>query len=227
MTSLTPHENPILAQRSVTIVAMPELQAPVQHIRPSRRDVKRENILLWRQESAEQAIKNLTQEVEIYGFTKGQFSLLDLLKAVLKKTGPAAMDLSTWTANRKETMELAEMKKRGELTSVRWLVDMTFVRRDPEATAAMRAEFGEDAIRVAHCHSKFALFYNEQWQLSLRTSMNLNMNPRTEDFMIANDPDMFGFIYDIMNRIWNLQPKSMVEAKSGDVMRHFQNELLP
>jgi len=183
-------------------------------------------MLLWRKQNAVDAIAPLTREVEIYGLTKGQFSLLDLLKAVLAKTGPASMDLSTWTANRKEALELAAMKQRGELVAVRWLVDMTFCRRDPEATAAIRQDFGADAIRVAHVHAKFALFYNETWKLVLRTSMNLNMNPRTEDFHLAHDPELFDFIHGVMNRVWKLQPRTLAEAKPGTISQAFKKETL-
>ena len=201
------------------------MDAPVQHVRP-RRDVKREKMLLWRKESAVEAVAPLTQSVEVYGLTKGQFSMLDLLKAVLVKTGPAALDFSTWTANRKEALELAAMKQRGELTAVRWLVDMTFVRRDPEAAAAIRADFGADAIRVAHVHAKFALFGNADWKLVLRTSMNLNMNPRTEDYHLAHDPELFGFIQNIMDRIFTLQHRTLADAKPGAISQAFKRETL-
>ena len=46
-------------------------------------------------------------------------------------------------------------------------------------TAQMREKLGRDNIRVAQTHSKFALFQNADWKVCLRTSMNLNMNPRT------------------------------------------------
>lgn len=222
---LTAPPNHILSRETVKTVDLGELSAPSRHIRP-RRDVKRETMLLWRKQNAVDAIAPLTREVEIYGLTKGQFSLLDLLKAVLAKTGPASMDLSTWTANRKEALELAAMKQRGELVAVRWLVDMTFCRRDPEATAAIRQDFGADAIRVAHVHAKFALFYNETWKLFLRTSMNLNMNPRTEDFHLAHDPELFDFIHGVMNRVWKLQPRTLAEAKPGTISQAFKKETL-
>lgn len=220
---LTTPPNPILAAGAVKTVRLDDLSGPVQHVRP-RRDVKREKMLLWRRESAEVAVQPLTRDAEVYGFTKGQFSMLDLLKAVLAKTGPAYMDFSTWTANRKEALELAAMRQSGELLGIRWLVDMTFVRRDPEA-AAILADFGAEAIRVAHVHAKFALFYNETWRLVLRTSMNLNMNPRTEDYHLAHDPDLFGFIHEMMDRIWKLQHRTLAEAKPGVISQFFKKGL--
>ena len=57
--------------------------------------------------------------------------------------------------------------------------------------------------------------------------MNLNMNPRTEDFHIAHDPDLFGFIHGIMDRVWKLQNKTLAEAKPGVISQHFKQELTP
>ncbi len=69
---------------------------------------------------------------------------------MLAHVGPADVALSTWTANRQEALELAEMHKAGTIRGMRWLVDLTFVRRDPEAAHAVRQMFGVDAIRIAN-----------------------------------------------------------------------------
>jgi len=46
-----------------------------------------------RVKSAADAITGFNHEVEIFGFTKGQFSLLDLLAAVIDITGPIYVTL--------------------------------------------------------------------------------------------------------------------------------------
>ena len=60
--------------------------------------------------TAVEAIAGLDHETEIFGFTKGQFSLLNLLEAVLMVTGPAHLSLSTWTAASYEVEGLAAMQ---------------------------------------------------------------------------------------------------------------------
>lgn len=135
------------------------------------------------------------------------------------------MDISTWTAARAEVAEIAGMRNHGEILEMRWLVDLTFVRRDPQAADLIRRTFGTEAIRVANCHAKFALFHNGAWNLVLRSSMNLNMNPRTEDFTLSNDLEIFEFIKSIMERIWQRQKKSMTDQKPYEVVKHFQREL--
>jgi hypothetical protein len=191
-----------------------------QHPRPISE--KRRLMLLWRRQNAVEAVKDLDHEYEIFGFTKGQFSLLDLMKAVLQRTGPADVSLSTWTASRQEAIELTAMKTAGTIRSMRWLVDLTFVRRDPEAAHAIRQAFGVEAIRVANCHSKFCLFGNDSWRLVLRTSMNLNMNPRTEDYTLSNDPHLYAFIEDMLAKVWKHQPGGLDKHRPYDVHKLFR-----
>ncbi len=149
--------NPLLASGIVQSVDVETLVSPSVLLRPHHSG-RRELRELRAKQKADEAIRGLTLENEIYGFTKGQFSLLQLLEAALQITGPVDFVLSTWTAARHEIQRLQALKESGKLLSVRWLVDFTFARRDPEAANQIRLAFGVDSIRVAQTHAKFALF---------------------------------------------------------------------
>lgn len=210
--------NPILEPRQ-QIINLTEVDFAARHRKPISES--RRLVLLWRKENAAEAVKDLDHEHELFGFTKGQFSLLDLMKAILTHTGPADVSLSTWTASRVEALELTAMKAAGTIRTMRWLVDLTFVRRDPEAAHAIRQAFGVEAIRVANVHSKFCLFKNDDWRLVLRGSFNLNMNPRTEDFTLAHDPELFAFIETMLAKVWAHQPGGLDKIKPYDVHKIF------
>lgn len=222
--SLTPTANPLLRREEVQTVDVTEIEAPVVLVR-TRRDRVRELRELRRKENAAAAIAGLTRELEIYGFTKGQFSLLDLVRACLAITGPARLSLSTWTAARHEIQALDQLVRDGQLTGMRWLVDFTFARRDPEAAHQIRQTFGLDAIRVCQNHAKFAVFANAEWQLVIRTSMNLNMNPRFEDFLIAHDPELAAFLNRILDDIWSRQKRSLADGPSKAARHFFRDQL--
>lgn len=217
--ALTLAPNPLMAGGNVRTVDVETLKSPAVLVRP-KRQVKREFRELRAKQKADEAIAGLTRDVELYGFTKGQFSLLQLLEACLEKTGPVDFVLSTWTAARHEIQRLQALKESGKLLSVRWLVDFTFARRDPEAANQIRIAFGVDAIRVAQTHSKFATFANADWQLVLRTSMNLNMNPRFEDFTLSHDPQLYEHITRIVDEIWSRQKRELA-SESLRTIRHF------
>lgn len=122
---------------------------------------------------------------------------------------------------------LADMVKDGRLTGAKFLIDASFARRDPQAAEQLRARFGLNAVRVSQTHSKFALFGNATWRLMLRTSMNLNMNPRFEDFTLAHDPELFDFTETIIRELWGRQKEgiTMAPGDRANVGRTFSQDL--
>lgn len=222
--SLPIYRNPLLEKEKLRTCNVEQLSCPTVFAR-RHRTCARELRDLRRKQTAAAAIHGLTRDLEVYGFTKGQFSLLDLIVALLEITGPARVTLSTWTAARHEILSLAELAGTGLLLSMRWLVDFTFARRDPEAAHQIRQTFGLEAIRVAQSHAKFCLLENSEWRLVLRSSMNLNMNPRFEDFTIAHDPQLADFLQTIIHDIWTRQERTLAEATPAEIRRHFATDL--
>jgi len=80
-------------------------------------------------------------------------------------------------------------------------------------------------VRVAQNHAKFAIFQNKTWRIVLRSSMNLNMNPRFEDFQIAHDPELATFLNAILDEIWAKQKKELADAKPYEIVKHFRDEM--
>lgn len=56
----------------------------------------------------------------------------------------------------------------------------------------MLDRFG-DCIRTTRIHAKFVVIRNEQWNIVIRTSANLNKNVRLENFEIDDDKDFADF----------------------------------
>lgn len=222
--NLSVNTNPLLTQDRLKTVEVEDIEAPTTFLRP-KQIAKRELRDVRKIKLASEAIAGLNHDVEIYGFTKGQFSLLQLLTACLDVIGPATLTLSTWTAARHEIQSMEKLVQEGRLLSMRWLIDFTFSRRDPEAANQIRKTFGLESVRVAQNHSKFALFENDAWKLVLRTSMNLNMNPRFEDFTIAHDPELAGFLGQLLDDIWTRQRRSLADGTQKEMRRVFRDEM--
>jgi hypothetical protein len=220
---LRPSENSLFVE-TCKAVDLARLKAP-STFRRSVRSAKRELRDARRTETAAAAIAGLDHETEIYGFTKGQFSLLNLIQAVFALTGPAHFSLSTWTAAAHEIESLAAMQARGDITGVRLLIDISMARREPAMTAQMREKLGRENIRVASTHSKFAIFQNARWKIVLRSSMNLNMNPRNEDFTIAHDPPLASFLNAILDEVWAKQKAEVADQRPYDIIRHWNEDL--
>jgi len=167
-----------------------------------RKDLEREFINATRGESAKKTIGKLYKGCEIFGLTKGQFSLSDLIKAILDQTGPVKLQISTWTAAKADIKSAYNLLKSGNIQSVRFLVDQSFKTRQPEYCKFLLEMFGSDAVRMTRSHCKFVLIRNEEWNITVRTSMNLNKNPRLENFEVSDDPKLCDFMQSLIDEVW-------------------------
>lgn len=210
MNSPPDRPNPLLAAKH-DVVADPDAirRAHLVLVRDRYRDIRD----LRRKQTATEAVAGLDLDGrEIFGLTKGQFSLIDLIEAVLDRTGPAALSISTWTAANTDVSTALSLVASGRITAARWLVDLTFVRRCPQLAARIREAFGVDAVRVTKNHAKFSILQNETWRVVIRTSMNLNHNPRLEDFTVAHDPELAAFLDGVLNDLWHTQRRTLADG---------------
>jgi len=219
------HENPLLLDRGCPTADLTDITSPTLFVRRKRPSHRRSIRDLRRQQSAAESIAELDHTTQIVGFTKGQFSVIDLIRAALDITGRAELDISTWTAANTDVSTVCDFVGEGVVTRSRWLVDLTFQRRSPQLANRIRQTFGLDAIRVAKNHAKFALIGNEDWRVVIQTSMNLNFNPRFENFAIAHDPELFAFYKTILDEVWNRQGREVADARPYQIHKHFDDEL--
>lgn len=175
-------------------------------------------------QSVADAVGPIEPGCEIFGVTKGQWSLVDLLEHCLAATGPADVVISTWTAASADITFAMGFLGDGRLKSLRFLVDFSFPSRQPAYCQALREAFGDEAIRITKNHAKFVLMRNERWNLVVRTSMNLNENRRLESFEVSDDAGMAGFLADLVDELfgdqtpkdtWERTPYEQCEAFEG------------
>lgn len=168
---------------------------------PFRRRVPKRKLSRDGYNAAAAMIADLQPGDDLYGFTKGQFSLFELLDAILDKTGPANVVVSTWTAADADMRDAYAFIQCGRISSLRLIVDLSFRSRMPELVGMVEEMFG-DSVRVTRTHAKFAMIKNDRWSIVLRTSMNLNQNPRCETFEISDDPSLYAFHEEFVDELF-------------------------
>ncbi|MCZ6507090.1 MAG: hypothetical protein O7A04_03440 [Acidobacteria bacterium] len=174
------------------------------------------------QENASQAIAEFEPGTDLCMLTKGRFSLIDLIRALLDKTGPADVTVSTWTAARREIDEASELLRETRIRSIQWLVDFSFCRRQPAYAAQLRERFGDDCIRSTMNHAKFVMIRNDEWSIVVRTSMNLNKNERLEYAEISQDERFADFLAETVREVFEDQPVGgWIEERPRDVKNQF------
>lgn len=156
--------------------------------------------------------------MELFGLTKGNFSFLDIILHVLatvSRSGPVDMTISAWTVGNYDVGSLYKVFQAGGIASLRFIVDKSFQERQPEYCAAVREYFGDHAIRVTVNHAKFATLMNEDWNITIRTSMNLNENRRVEFFEISDDAAMCKFLDEYASELFKTHEPGSQFAKGA------------
>lgn len=179
--------------------------------------VKRENVQRdfrhgMRGESARRCIGDISKGCDIFGLTKGDFSMIDILRHVAAQIGPCRIDIGTWTAAAAEIKQAENMLHDKNITAMRWLVDRSFPARQGKYFASLLQRFGQDSVRLARFHAKFILLENDEWSVAVRTSMNLNENKRIEFFEISEGSPISGYLREVVDYHFAAPPEDSYSA---------------
>lgn len=151
-------------------------------------------------------IGNITKGCEIFGLTKGQTSIIEIIEYILSVTGPSDVVISTWTAAQRSIEKTQHFLKNGMIRDLKFLIDPSFNARKPEFCDDLVEKFGKDCVRTFRNHAKFILIGNDCWNIVIRTSMNLNQNPRMEYVEISDCKEMYDFMNGITDEIFKKIP---------------------
>ena len=179
-----------LGMKLTSDLPLQEAPTPAAHTAPKRRRA----IQRVATDEAADALGKIERGIELFALTNGQFSLVDILQHCLNATGPAELDVATWTASDGDLKRAHAFLLDRRVTRFRLLVDPSFKSRKPEFCAELVRTFGNDAIRTTPLHGKFAVIRNAKWSLAIRTSMNLNVNRRIESVEISDDSALADFL---------------------------------
>lgn len=159
---------------------MPQATA---HVRPVRKTRAR----LSKVASVRDTIAGFGKGLDVVGLTFGQFSLLDLVDAALELTGPADVAISTWSAGFYDVAAAERFRDSGRIRSIRFLMDSS-AKRGQASVTDVGDVFGPETVRATRLHAKFVTITNTDWSVLITSSMNLNLNPRCEQFEMTDDP---------------------------------------
>ena len=168
---------------------------------------KKTEIGIFNTTNSDKAVLNLKQGCRIMGLTRGEFSLIDLIHSVLKKTGPANVVCVTWSAGIKDIHQVEWMLKSELIRDFKICTDHSYVTRQAKYAASIQDIFGVENIRTSEIHAKFTLIHNENWSICIRTSMNLNANKTCENFELDDDKEIFDFYMNFVEHAFGDMPK--------------------
>lgn len=166
--------------------------------------VRRDNITRdfrhgTRGESARRCIGPIDKGGDVFGLTKGDFSMIDILRHIGSEIGPCRIDIGTWTAAAAEIKQAFDMLGDRNILTMRWLVDRSFPARQGKYYASLLEKFGRDSVRLARFHAKFILLENDDFTVAVRTSMNLNENKRIEFYEISEGSPISDYLRQVVD----------------------------
>lgn len=152
-------------------------------------------------ESSDKLIGKLEPGIELFCLNKGQFSIINVIETILKQTGSANVIISTWTAANAEISIAEKFLENGNINKLHWIVDRSFKTRQPKYYDLLIEKFGDGVISETNSHAKFVLIYNDDWNIVVRTSMNLNENKRIEFFEFSDSKPLFDYVFEICSDV--------------------------
>lgn len=121
----------------------------------------------------------------IFAITRGQWSLIDaILHLFASHPGPVRLSLWTWTLVDYELEVLTKLAAQERIESALLVIDLSARNVNSGVLSEWRARFGSESVKFLRSHAKLCTleFTDSGLRYLLRTSANLNHNPRFEQF---------------------------------------------
>lgn len=144
--------------------------------------------------TAAEAIGTIEPGAALFAITRGQWSMIDAILACLDQIGPADLSIWTWTVAEYEVECLERLRTDARIKTGRLVIDYGARNKNAGLIRQWKSGFGTDSVRYVVNHSKIATLRTEKFKLLLRGSMNLNFNPRFENFDLTEGGEDFDLV---------------------------------
>lgn len=152
--------------------------------------------------NAAETIGPIHPQMSLFAITRGQWSMIDAVLHVLDEVGPAEVSLWTWTVAEYEVQVLTRMMIDKRITAGRLVIDHGARNKNAAIIAEWKRLFGTDSVRYVVNHAKIATIRTAKgFKWLLRGSMNLNFNPRFEQFDITGGGEDFDVVKEIEDEL--------------------------
>lgn len=147
---------------------------------------------------AADCIGTIEKGMAIFAITRGQFSMIDAALACLDQVGRSRISLWTWTVAEYEIECLERLRQDRRIAEGRMIIDHGARVKNLGLIRQWKSSFGASSVRYVLNHSKIFTIESESGlKLLLRGSMNLNFNPRFEQFDLTEGGPDFDLVREI------------------------------
>lgn len=151
-----------------------------------------------RGEAAQTAIGKIYKGMEIFGITKGQFSIIDIICHLVDQVGVCDVVICTWTAATGDIQRVNDLVYNDKIEKLSFILDRSFITRKPKEFDFLNERC---EVVISNVHAKFVTIKNKDWNIVVRSSMNLNKNSRIECFEVSDDVVLYDYVTEIFKDI--------------------------
>lgn len=166
-------------------------------------------------------IGEIKPSMAMFAITRGQWSMIDAILYCLEQVGPSKVSFWTWTIAEYEVQVLGRLRSDENIISGRMIIDYGARDKNAGLIREWKESFGPESVRYVVNHAKIATIESESGlKLLLRGSMNLNFNPRFEQFDLTEGGEDFELVKRIEDEFPVLPddctgPQAFAASKAG------------
>jgi len=162
--------------------------------------------------SASDCLGDICLGYSVFAITRGQFSMLDVASCLIRHVGECHVSVWTWAIADYEVECFEAFMANSMIVGASLVVDRSAEHKNAAIVQRWRDRFGADSVRVCKNHAKIVTVTGGEYRLLARGSMNLNYNPRFEQFDITEG----GEDYELVRRIESELPVLAPGASSAE-----------
>lgn len=127
----------------------------------------------------------------IHWVSEGDWSMHQLLEALLERTGPAEVWISSYAFSELPARTIANLRALGTISRLHCIIDSRIDVRSASALTILRNT--STRLKLCHTHAKVTILKNKEWLIAVSGSANYTVNKRYEAGMITTDPTVSSF----------------------------------
>lgn len=127
-------------------------------------------------------LPDLLPDHSYFAFTRGAWSLHQMVEHVAKLIGPADVWLTSWGISQEPLNHILQMHRDGAIRQLRCLFDSRIRQECPQAYQLTL--LSSATVKLGKNHSKVVVLMNERAAVVIAASANLTTNPRMESYVL-------------------------------------------
>jgi hypothetical protein len=145
-------------------------------------------------------LKSIVPGTIVTLYSEGEWSMHNLLAHLLFLTGPANVSIASFSISEEAVRTFNQCKENADIKKLLCLFDYTM--RSHKIDLMLFLQSIADEIRTTHNHAKLLIIENDNWQIAVMSTANLNNNSRLELYSIFINTPEFNFFSDTFFEIW-------------------------